>query len=126
MVPTGKGLALLAAPFDPSVLLPGLYLAGALLVGAALIALIGRWRRRAEPDSPGPSEQLAHFRSLYERGLLSQEEFERLRALLGGQLRESLDVPPPPAPPETRPTSPEKPDSPPAGPPPPDAGIRPA
>src|SRR5437763_900613 len=123
MVPTGKGMALVVpAAFDPSVLLPGLYLAGALLLGAAVIALVGRWRRRAEPDSPGPSEQLAHFRSLYERGTISQEEFDRLRALLGGQLRESLDVPPP----ATRPAGPEKPDSPPGGPAPPDPGIRPA
>jgi hypothetical protein len=30
---------------------------------------------------------------LYEQGLLSQEEFERLRNLLGGEIRRELGVP---------------------------------
>jgi hypothetical protein len=78
---------------DPSLLIAGLFLAGALLLGAAIIAAVGRWRRRSEPDSLGPNEQLAQFRLLYEQGALSQEEFDRVRDLLGRQLRDDLDVP---------------------------------
>ncbi len=86
---------------DPSIFLPGLYLAGALVVGAAVVAIVQRWRKRALPAN-NPSGQLAHFRALYERGTISQEEFNRLRSLLGGQLRQAFDVPLPP------PTSPGK------------------
>ena len=100
-----------------------LCLVAALLVAALAIALVKRWRRRreAEEDS-SPSAQLAHFRSLYEAGTISAEEFERLRALLGGRLRETLGVPAPTA------KSPEKPPPQPEPPPPenPDTGIRPA
>src|SRR5262245_66092558 len=99
MVPTPNTPAVLVADF--SVLLPGLYLGGALLVGAVVIAVVSRWRRtNARTPTSEASDQLAQFRSLYERGEISQEEFDRLRALLGGQLRAGLVVPPPkPAPP---------------------------
>jgi hypothetical protein len=104
-------------------LVTGLCLAATLLVGAIVIALLGRWwRRRTPQEDLSPSGQLAHFRSLYEAGTISQEEFERLRALLGGQLRQELGVPAPapqgpaPAPPGT---NGQRPDEPPTG-------IRPA
>ena len=80
--------------WDPTLLVTGLLLAGTLLLGAVVIAWAGRWRRRQAPDAPGPNEQLAQFRSLYEQGTLSREEFERLRELLGSQLRQDLNVPP--------------------------------
>lgn len=77
-------------------LVTGLCLAAALLVGAIVIALLGRWRRgRAAEEDCSPGAQLAHFRSLYEAGTISQEEFERLRSLLGGQMRAALGVPVP-------------------------------
>ena len=97
MVPTGataRALALLAADWKPPMLTAGLYLAGALLLGAVVLALLNRWRRRSAEDRLGPAEQLAQFRSLYEQGLLSQEEFERLRSLLGGEIRRELGVAP--------------------------------
>src|SRR4051812_41372066 len=78
----------------PELLTAGLSLAGALLVGAVLLALFNRWHRRSEPDSLSPGAQLAEYRRLYEEGVISQEEFDRLRALLGGQLRQALEVPP--------------------------------
>jgi hypothetical protein len=122
--------------FNVWVLVYGASLAGALLIGAVVIALVGRWRRRTarETDALNASEQLAHFRTLYERGTISQEEYNRLRALLGSQLREALDVPPP-APAAVKPEQVQLP--PPAAPGPPlaeenkpaeggDTGIRPA
>jgi hypothetical protein len=74
-------------------LVTALCLAGALLVGAVVLALVNRWwRNRTAKDDLSPSAQLAQFRSLYEAGEISQEEFERLRALLGARLRENLGV----------------------------------
>ncbi len=77
-------------------LVAGLCLAAALLVGAVLLALLNKWRRgRNTPEDLSPSAQLAQFRSLYEAGTISQEEFERLRNLLGGQMRQSFGIPAP-------------------------------
>jgi hypothetical protein len=83
-------------------------LIAALLAGAVIIYLVDRWRKRPASVSPGASDQLAHYRSLYERGELSREEFDRLKALLAPQLRQEMNlnqgvrtepVPPRPAPP---------------------------
>lgn len=57
-------------------------LAGALLVGALIIAFVDRWRKRPVQVGLSPKEQLAHFQTLYNRGELSAEEFNRVRALL--------------------------------------------
>jgi Short C-terminal domain len=82
--------------WDPEILTNALILVGLLLLGAIVIAFVGRWRRQSgseNPYCPSASEQLAEYRSLYEEGVISQEEFERLRAMLGGQIRRSLDMP---------------------------------
>jgi len=60
---------------------------------AVILALVSRWRRRSAEDRLSPAEQLTQFRSLYEQGLLSQEEFERLRSLLAGEIRRELGMP---------------------------------
>jgi hypothetical protein len=74
-------------------LLTSLCLVGALLVAAVVVALVNRWRRQQDTkEDLTPNAQLAHFRSLYEAGTISQEEFERLRAVLSARMRESLGV----------------------------------
>jgi multidrug resistance efflux pump len=81
-------------------------LVGALLGGAIVLYLIDRWRKRGaaeEEAAATPNDQLSRFRSLYERGEMSREEFERVKALLTGQLRRELNVPAPAAPAESRP-----------------------
>jgi hypothetical protein len=70
-----------------SILLPGLYLVGALIIGAVVIALAGRWRRSPRSVTATASEQLTEFRSLYEKGQMSREEFERVRTRLGTEIR---------------------------------------
>jgi hypothetical protein len=121
---TGATAAVLAGGgnWKPQILIAGLYFAGALLLGALVIALASRWRRRANDYSLPPDAQLAHFRSLYEQGTISAEEFDRLRtALLGTGGR-----PPAAANPSTTGIRPDKPgDAPPANGSPPD-GIKPA
>jgi hypothetical protein len=85
--------------WQPSLLVAGLYLAGALLLGALVIALVRHWRREPDPERLTPNDELARYRSLYQQGAISQEEFERLRMLLGSELSKSLASPPRPAPP---------------------------
>ncbi len=111
-------------------LLTSLCLVAALLVAALIVAWVNRWRRKNDAlEDLSPTLQLARFRALYEKGEISQEEFERLRALLNSRMRESLGVPAPektqqkppdakptPAPPETGIQRPNGPDT----------GIRPA
>jgi hypothetical protein len=129
---------LLAAEDKPNpfpFLLQGTYIAGALLVGAVIIALVNRWRKNAADSRLSASDQMAQFRALYEKGQLSQEEYESLRRVLGGELRRSLKVKPtgtpaavppaeptpaPPAAKEPPPNGAVKPDEPPQD------GIRPA
>jgi hypothetical protein len=123
---TGTIVPVLAADF--SILLAWLSLAGALLVGAMIVMAAQYWLRRRQERKLSPSDQLSHYRSLYEQGVISKEEFEQLRSVLGGELLRSVPgsrgeapggaiQPPPP------PTGPGPPGSqqPPTG----DPGIRP-
>jgi hypothetical protein len=71
-------------------------LIGILLVGALILYVFDRWRKRrsaVEGDVCDPNDQLSHFRSLYERGEMSREEFESVKVLLAGQLRKEMNVP---------------------------------
>src|SRR4051812_20165024 len=74
------GLSPLWGQFIPDmpILTTTLYFIGALLFGALVIALVGQWRRRSRTDNLSPVDQLDHFRSLYEQGELSKEEFDSL------------------------------------------------
>jgi hypothetical protein len=106
-----------------NLLITGSMLAGALLLAALVIAAVSRWRRRGE-RTLSPGDQLAHFRSLYERGAMSAEEFQRLRSTLSGQITGRADRAPAQAiQPEAQ--TQEPPPTAPAEEPPPD-GIRPA
>jgi hypothetical protein len=114
---------------DMRILLTGAYLAGSLLLAAAIIAVV-RHLWRGESKQATSSDELAHYRALYERGAISEEEFKRLRTVLGGELRQSLDLPAVPAPASPKPadTGIALPEAPPTGEnkPPRSDGIRPA
>jgi hypothetical protein len=68
-----------------------------ILVGAAIIAAVNRWLKRPFQEKVSASDQLAQFRSLYERGQLNAQEFERIRALLTVRMKQELDLPPAPS-----------------------------
>jgi hypothetical protein len=74
-------------------------LIGILLLAALVIYFVDRWRKRvaAAQDDASCNDQLSQFRSLYERGEMSREEYDSVKALLAGQLRKELNVPAPPA-----------------------------
>ena len=78
-------------------------LAGALLVAALIIRWVERWRKSTVAAEPQAGDQLSEFRTLYERGELSEEEFNHIRQRLGAQMKEELQV-------ETKPGGDEPPD----------------
>jgi hypothetical protein len=97
MIVTGYTVVVLAVKGDwLDLVVYGTYLAGALLAAAAVIEAVRRWRQRGEKPLT-PSDQLATYRALYNRGEISQEEFDRLRDALGGEIRRAA-APPPAAP----------------------------
>src|SRR5438552_11228238 len=91
--PPGRGPSLL----DPQLLWATVSLVAILLLGALVLAWFDRLRKRRDPSVLTPGDQLATFRLSYERGELSQEEYERIRARLSRRLRQQLDPAAPPA-----------------------------
>lgn len=72
---------------DGRFLLTSALLVLALLLGAAIIGFVRRWmeiQRRGETQA---NDQLSQYRAMHLRGELSDEEFQRLRDVLAGQLR---------------------------------------
>lgn len=57
-------------------------LVAALLVGAFLLSMVERWRKRQLSDEVVNLDPLSDFRRMYERGELSKEEYENIRAKL--------------------------------------------
>ena len=99
----GQVAVLLAGP-NPRILWPSLGLVAALLVGAVIIAVVSRWRKRSATEGLTAGDQLAHFRRLYELGTITKEEYEAVRTRLASKLRDELnlsapaaDAPPPKA-----------------------------
>lgn len=91
------GPPLFAAPVDGRNFLPLLWMAAALIVGAVIIVLVGRWRKRSANLGPSASDELAQYRALYEQGAISEEEYKKLRSLLGGEIRKNFALSPRPA-----------------------------
>lgn len=67
-------------------------LVAVLMLGAVLIAWISRWHRRLERETVTAHDQLTTFRLLYERGELSEDEYQRIRQQLLPRLREESGV----------------------------------
>lgn len=79
-------------------------LIGLILLGAAVIYFVDRWRKRPPVERLSTGDQLSQFRLLYEQGQLSREEYDRIKATLMPRLRQEINVPArpgekPPAPP---------------------------
>jgi hypothetical protein len=87
MIVAGRWANPLAFNWSDSILLPSLGLIVVLLAGAAVIVLLRRWRTQDDEPSASPAEQLAQYRSLYDQGVMSKEEYDRLRAILEGKTR---------------------------------------
>jgi len=84
-----------AAPPQPAyrpgeIILTGLWLVGAILAAALLLAWLRRLMRTPARLPTAPSDQLAQFRKLYERGEMTEEEFRRIHATLSARIQEQL------------------------------------
>jgi hypothetical protein len=79
--------------WDPALLWTTLALVAIIVIGAIAVAVLDRWRKRALPPAFDANDQLAQFRELYDKGELSEREFERIREQLGGKIRADLGVP---------------------------------
>jgi len=73
---------------------PLIILTAVVVVGIAVILWMDRWRRRPDQLTLTPAEQMARFKELYDRGELSQQEFDRIKARLDKKLRSEPPVPP--------------------------------
>jgi hypothetical protein len=82
---------------DPQLLWATFALIATLLLGALIFAWLDRWRKRADRDTLTPVDQLTAFRQSYDRGEMSQEEYERIRANLAPKVRQQVNLPPKPA-----------------------------
>ena len=102
--PAGNTGILLA--YQPTFLIPAMYLVGALLAGAVVIAVVRRRMRQGEAR-PDAGTELSRYRALYEQGAISEQEFHSLRALLGGELHRAIHPPKAPGPPAASQTKPD-------------------
>ncbi len=76
--------------FDTTFLIPTISLVGVLLTGAVVIAIVRR-RLRLDAARPEAGNELARYRALYEQGAISEKEYHSLRALLGGEIKRSVE-----------------------------------
>lgn len=81
----------------------------ALLVGAAVISAVDKWRKRAVagPTGADATEALSVYRQMYESGEITEEEYAKLRTQVAEKVKKPAPAPKPAAPPTgTRPASP--------------------
>ena len=101
-------LVFLAAPQVPfwqdgrfSLALTGMLLAGVLLLGAMIVAWVGRsFKDDRKRGICSPEDQLSEFRTMLEAGELTPQEFEIVKRKLGRKIS-SKDPAPSENPPET-------------------------
>lgn len=76
-------------------------LLGVILLAAFIIAAAGRYRRRGE-EGESIVLTLSDYRDMLENGEITEAEYEKIRARLGGVIKTELGVePPPPRPPKS-------------------------
>jgi len=88
-------------PFrQPEVIWGTAGLAVALLVGALVIWLVDRWRKKSNTAADTIAE-LTDFRGMYERGEITEEEYNKLRTRVSGRMKQAPVAPTaaPPIPP---------------------------
>ena len=73
---------------------PLLILAAVVVVGIVVVVWMDRWRRQPIQLNETPAEQLARFQALLDRGELSQQEFDRIKARINKGLLIEPQVPP--------------------------------
>jgi hypothetical protein len=99
-------------PFrQPEVIWGTAGLAVALLVGAFVIWIVDRWRKRSTQTTDTASE-LTEFREMYERGEITEEEYAKLRTRVAGRVKAPAATTPPGGAPPTASRDPGNPTNP--------------
>jgi hypothetical protein len=84
-------------------------LVGVLFVGAIVLWLVDKWRRRNDCDTDNPSLSLSHFRGMFEAGEITQAEYDKILAKMAPKIKGTVPPaslpPPPPAGPPSVPKS---------------------
>ena len=108
--PAGHLSLLARQPLNLDLVWAALGLVAAVLAGVIAIAWVQRWRKRSD-ELADPKTELENYRALFQSGLLSAEEWERIRTRLEGKPPQTTLQPPtangpmksePPVPPPSR------------------------
>ena len=76
------------SPFDrPEIIWGSVGLAAALLVGALVITIVDKWRRRAAMEEREAGLELTDFRAMYESGEITEAEYNRLRLRVANRVK---------------------------------------
>lgn len=79
------------------ILTASLWMAGILLVGAILLTILKKIQSQRDTAQPSSAqEQLAQFRVAHDKGEISADEYQRLRGMLTGQIKDQPVIAPPP------------------------------
>jgi hypothetical protein len=73
-------------------LLVGL-IAAALVVGAVAVWAVDRWRKRFTSGVGRSGEELTSFRAMYERGEITEEEYNRVRTKVASRVKTAPAAP---------------------------------
>ncbi len=84
-----------------------------LLGGAVVIGWLDRWRKIHERRGVASTESLTHFRGLFERGEISEEEYKRIRDKVSNRMRQEVGLPATASAPPVEPDRPAEPAKPP-------------
>lgn len=95
---------------DQDFIVWSLIFAGILLVAAVVFLFFDRWRKRPTGESARDvSLSLNSFKEMYERGELTEAEYERIKTKWAAKIKEKPGVPTPAAVPPTPPPDPTPP-----------------
>jgi hypothetical protein len=95
------------SPFErPEIIWASAALAGALLVGAVVIYLVDKWRKRAAMADREAGLELTDFRAMFERGEITEAEYNKLRLKVAGRVKNAAAAAPPAAGPAAPPHPP--------------------
>jgi hypothetical protein len=98
----GPGV-LAAIPLNWDLLIASGLLFGALLIGTLAIVWVKRWRKQLNESPPALFETADKYQALYDQGVMSKEEYDRIRTHLEKKPKPAqvepapLDPAPPPA-----------------------------
>jgi Short C-terminal domain len=109
----------------PEIIWGTVLLTATMLVGAAVIYAVDKWRKRAAEGNRDSTSELTDYRAMYEAGEITEAEYAELKRKLADKMKKAdaaaVAAPPPAAQPGERPTlnPPAPPPPPPESPPPP-------